>query len=198
MYPISFCPYSSLFLRVLLYTALVLYLQPFTSSPCCVCGLCTVVFLVFRRFPLLPFNIIYYYIPFFLSPSFSPCMCVFVLHWSCFVSSAIHQLTMSACLFGVVFAPLWLPLRRRLQTAAVAFWLGSFLLMGVVFCLFLLYLLMCTRYWYVSVAYAVWLWCDLDICNRGGRRFVDATLSFLILHYMVKFKLCGNCSSTAL
>nr|UEK51601.1 PAGAT-like protein [Parasacculina yatsui] len=77
---------------------------------------------------------------------------------------------MSLRVFGLVFAPLRLPLRRRLQTAAVAFWIGSFLLMGLLFSLFLLYLLAFTRWWFISLAYTLWMWTDLDICNRGGRR----------------------------
>ncbi|XP_038617985.1 2-acylglycerol O-acyltransferase 2 [Tachyglossus aculeatus] len=70
----------------------------------------------------------------------------------------------------VHFAPLSMPLKRRLQTAAVLQWVFSFLALGQC-CTLVFFGLLFTRFWLVSFLYAVW-WClDWETPSRGGRRF---------------------------
>ncbi|KAK7069115.1 Diacylglycerol O-acyltransferase 2 [Halocaridina rubra] len=73
--------------------------------------------------------------------------------------------------FGPKFAPVNIPLKRRLQTFAVFFWMSSFLFMGFGSLFLLLYLFFYTQYWWFSLAYFTWFLGDRTICVRGGRRW---------------------------
>ena len=72
-------------------------------------------------------------------------------------------------IFGVDFAPLNTPINRRLQTFGVFTWGILFLSLGPL-ALVLLYQLLFTSFWPLTLAYATWYFYDLDTCNRGGRR----------------------------
>lgn len=69
----------------------------------------------------------------------------------------------------IEFAPLHVPLRRRLQTAAVVQWVFSFLALAQV-CLAAFVLLCLSDWWIVGVVYAGWLYLDRDTPLCGGRR----------------------------
>ncbi|KAI4814625.1 hypothetical protein KUCAC02_003813 [Chaenocephalus aceratus] len=69
----------------------------------------------------------------------------------------------------VDFAPLEIPLQRRLQTAAVAQWVFSFIGLAPL-CIFIFFYLLFTRFWLISVLYAVWWSYDYDTPARGGQR----------------------------
>ncbi|XP_012231825.1 diacylglycerol O-acyltransferase 2 [Linepithema humile] len=73
-------------------------------------------------------------------------------------------------IFGVKFAPLNIPLERRLQTLVAATWMfftafGDFL--GFVLTAYFLFYTQTLRY--VVLLYFVWMYYDWDTCNRGGR-----------------------------
>ncbi|XP_023650591.1 2-acylglycerol O-acyltransferase 2-A [Paramormyrops kingsleyae] len=69
----------------------------------------------------------------------------------------------------IEFAPLNIPLERRLQTAAVVQWVFSFLALAQ--CCLALFLLLClSQWWVLAVLYAGWLYLDRDTPIRGGRR----------------------------
>ncbi|XP_043929333.1 2-acylglycerol O-acyltransferase 2 [Protopterus annectens] len=68
----------------------------------------------------------------------------------------------------VKFAPLKIPLERRLQTAAVLQWVFSFLALAQC-CLVLFIALLFTRFWLISVLYATWWFLDIDTPSKGGR-----------------------------
>ncbi|XP_026056123.1 2-acylglycerol O-acyltransferase 1 [Carassius auratus] len=69
----------------------------------------------------------------------------------------------------IEFAPLRLPLRRRLQTAAVVQWVFSFLVLAQV-CLAAFVLLCLSDWWILAALYAGWLYLDRDTPSCGGRR----------------------------
>uniref|UniRef100_A0A3Q0T2D3 Acyltransferase n=1 Tax=Amphilophus citrinellus TaxID=61819 RepID=A0A3Q0T2D3_AMPCI len=69
----------------------------------------------------------------------------------------------------IEFAPLNIPLRRRLQTAAVLQWVFSFLALAQC-CLAAFILLALSDWWMVALLYAGWLWLDWDAPTSGGRR----------------------------
>ncbi|KAM3857698.1 2-acylglycerol O-acyltransferase 1 [Diretmus argenteus] len=69
----------------------------------------------------------------------------------------------------IEFAPLNIPLRRRLQTAAVLQWMFSFLALAQC-CLAGFVLLALSDWWMLSMLYAGWLWLDWDTPTCGGRR----------------------------
>ncbi|XP_066445610.1 2-acylglycerol O-acyltransferase 2-like [Eleutherodactylus coqui] len=69
----------------------------------------------------------------------------------------------------IQFAPLNVPLDRRLQTAAVLQWAFSFLVLAQC-CLVLYILLVFSQYWALAALYAVWLYIDWDTPSTGGRR----------------------------
>ncbi|XP_059211604.1 2-acylglycerol O-acyltransferase 2-A [Centropristis striata] len=69
----------------------------------------------------------------------------------------------------VEFAPLNIPLRRRLQTAAALQWVFSFLGLAQC-CLAAFVLLALSDWWIVALLYGGWLWLDWDTPSSGGRR----------------------------
>nr|XP_056719383.1 2-acylglycerol O-acyltransferase 2-A-like [Euleptes europaea] len=69
----------------------------------------------------------------------------------------------------VRFAPLRLPLRRRLQTAAVLQWVFSFLALAQC-CLGVFVALLLGEGWALAALYAAWLYLDWETPARGGRR----------------------------
>ena len=80
-------------------------------------------------------------------------------------------LTEPFTLFGIRFAPLWLPLERRLQTAAVLFWILLFTVSPSLTMFILYYTIAKTTYFkWVGILYTAWYIYDFDTCNKGGRR----------------------------
>ncbi|NXN88359.1 MOGT2 acyltransferase, partial [Bombycilla garrulus] len=69
----------------------------------------------------------------------------------------------------VEFAPLSLPLQRRLQTASVVQWIFSFLALAPC-CTAAFIALLFTRFWLVSALYAAWWLTDRETPSKGGRR----------------------------
>uniref|UniRef100_A0A803XYB6 Acyltransferase n=1 Tax=Meleagris gallopavo TaxID=9103 RepID=A0A803XYB6_MELGA len=69
----------------------------------------------------------------------------------------------------IEFAPLSLPLQRRLQTAAVVQWVFSFLCLAQC-CIAAFIALLFTRFWLLCVLYAAWWFVDREAPLRGGRR----------------------------
>ncbi|KAF2886935.1 hypothetical protein ILUMI_19238 [Ignelater luminosus] len=74
-------------------------------------------------------------------------------------------------IFGVQFAPVNIPLRRRFQTLAAAAWFIVMAFGGLIGLLFSLYLIVCTRWWLLTLVYLIWAWgLDKETCEKGGRR----------------------------
>ncbi|XP_067828249.1 2-acylglycerol O-acyltransferase 2-B-like [Heptranchias perlo] len=71
----------------------------------------------------------------------------------------------------IQFAPLSVPLERRLQTLGVVQWVFSFLALAQC-CLAVFILLLLTDYWYISAIYIGWLFLDRETPIKGGRRSV--------------------------
>ncbi|XP_076628693.1 2-acylglycerol O-acyltransferase 1 [Colletes latitarsis] len=74
-------------------------------------------------------------------------------------------------ILGVKFAPLNVPLRRRLETLSAAIWIvllgfGDFI--GYILTVYLLFYTETLRYF--VLVYFVWMYYDWDTCNRGGRK----------------------------
>ncbi|XP_026484302.1 2-acylglycerol O-acyltransferase 2-like isoform X2 [Vanessa tameamea] len=69
---------------------------------------------------------------------------------------------------GIEWAPLHLPLARRLQTLAATTWI-CLILFGEAFCIFIYVQFLYSSYWWLALLYGAWLLNDLDVCNRGGR-----------------------------
>ncbi|XP_063058822.1 2-acylglycerol O-acyltransferase 2 [Engraulis encrasicolus] len=69
----------------------------------------------------------------------------------------------------IEFAPRNVPLKRRLQTAALLQWVFSFLCLAQI-SIVTFFVLLFTRFWLVSVLYAVWWFYDYDTPSRGGRK----------------------------
>ncbi|KFR05756.1 2-acylglycerol O-acyltransferase 2 [Opisthocomus hoazin] len=82
----------------------------------------------------------------------------------------------------VEFAPLSVPLRRRLQTASVVQWVFSFL--GLAQCCAAVFIaLFFTRFWLVSALYAAWWFIDREKPSKGGRR-IHAVRNSIVWRYM--------------
>lgn len=73
-------------------------------------------------------------------------------------------------IFGIEFAPLRIPLKRRLQTFAITLHLCFFLVFPFIF-MFLSIILLFTPLAPIPIAYFLWIfWWDRLTPERGGRR----------------------------
>ena len=73
-------------------------------------------------------------------------------------------------ILGVKFAPLNVPLRRRLETLSAAVWIVLLGFGDFIGYILTAYLLFCTETLrYFVLLYFVWMYYDWDTCNRGGR-----------------------------
>ncbi|XP_062494869.1 2-acylglycerol O-acyltransferase 1 isoform X4 [Pezoporus occidentalis] len=68
----------------------------------------------------------------------------------------------------VEFAPINVPLKRRIQTVAVLQWIFSFLLLE--FCCGFFVILILGNFWFLAVLYLLWLYLDWETPCTGGRR----------------------------
>ncbi|OPJ71439.1 2-acylglycerol O-acyltransferase 2 [Patagioenas fasciata] len=82
----------------------------------------------------------------------------------------------------VEFAPLSIPLQRRLQTASVAQWVFSFLCLAQC-CIAAFIALLFTRFWLLSALYAAWWFLDREQPRKGGRR-IHAMQNSVVWRYM--------------
>lgn len=71
---------------------------------------------------------------------------------------------------GVEFAPLNVPLKRRLQTAGVLYLTVSFVFGGFFWSALLAYVFLYTNYYWIPLLYAIWYVYDRDTPKRGGRQ----------------------------
>ncbi|GIX67579.1 2-acylglycerol O-acyltransferase 1 [Caerostris extrusa] len=72
-------------------------------------------------------------------------------------------------ILGIEFAPLSLPLERRLQTAAVFYYCSSFIFLGTSMLGLCLYLLF-SKFFFIPLLYFTWFVYDHKTCCQGGRR----------------------------
>ncbi len=71
-------------------------------------------------------------------------------------------------LLGVKFAPLLIPLERRLQTLAVFLWMAIFLFMGLLTTITLT-MLAFTPFKWITILYVTWVIHDWNTPYKGGR-----------------------------
>ena len=72
--------------------------------------------------------------------------------------------------FGIEFAPLYIPIERRLQTFAVFLWMSFFLFLGLLTAYLLVHFLY-TDYNWITYLYAAWVIYDWKTPYKGGRNF---------------------------
>lgn len=92
---------------------------------------------------------------------------------NCITSSIrvfIIVFSFSMILFGVKFAPLMVPLERRLQTLAAGMWFIILAFGGFAGAWLSVYLLLYTRYYTLVLLYYLWIYLDRQTCETGGRR----------------------------
>jgi len=94
-----------------------------------------------------------------------------------------------AKLFGIEFAPLWIPLERRLQTLAAFQFISMFLFYGLLSFLLTYYLIAYTRFWWVGVLYLVWYVIDQPKVHKGGRRHLLAVGKYIGFFAVRKWKI---------
>lgn len=73
-------------------------------------------------------------------------------------------------ILGVEFAPLSLPMERRLQTLAVFTYMGLFLTFASLWTLTMTYLLVFTSFKWIPLLYAAWYLYDRETGENGGRK----------------------------
>lgn len=69
---------------------------------------------------------------------------------------------------GIEWAPLNIPLRRRLQTLAVAAWFVALVFGPLIGAFITVYTILYTRFWWLTIAYVVYVYYD-DACLTGTR-----------------------------
>ncbi|XP_056632411.1 2-acylglycerol O-acyltransferase 2-like isoform X2 [Diorhabda carinulata] len=90
-------------------------------------------------------------------------------------------------LLGIRFAPLHVPLERRLQTLSAAIWFIIMAFGGLIGLLLAIYLVLFTKFWWLTLLYLTYIWTiDKDVSERGGRpsKWVR---SFLIWKYTMNY-----------
>jgi len=70
---------------------------------------------------------------------------------------------------GLEFAPLMMPLHRRLETLAVMHYVFVFLGLPILCLVIPIYVIGWTSFWWLTVLYLVWFFYDYDTPSRGGR-----------------------------
>ncbi|XP_036602554.1 2-acylglycerol O-acyltransferase 2-like [Trichosurus vulpecula] len=85
----------------------------------------------------------------------------------------------------ISFAPLSVPLERRLQTLAAVHWIFSFLALGVV-CTVIFIGLFFTRFWLLGILYSVWWYLDRDTPRKGGRQ-IQAVRRWCVWKYLANY-----------
>ena len=71
-------------------------------------------------------------------------------------------------LFGIQFAPLIIPFKRRIETFAVGFWITTFLFLGFISHT-ILFILALTPYRWIAIFYLTWCVYDWKTPYTGGR-----------------------------
>lgn len=77
--------------------------------------------------------------------------------------------THSFKILGLEFAPVAIPLERRIQTLAVLFWIVTFLFMGTL-TMTIMTILMFTQWKWIPILYVTWLVYDWNTPYTGGRK----------------------------
>ncbi|XP_050523976.1 2-acylglycerol O-acyltransferase 1-like isoform X2 [Daktulosphaira vitifoliae] len=80
-------------------------------------------------------------------------------------------MTMKTKLMEVEFAPLFVPLNRRLETLAAAIWISLVVFTGFIGCTSLLYITLATRFWWISILYIIWIFLDRNTACTDKKRF---------------------------
>jgi hypothetical protein len=94
-----------------------------------------------------------------------------------------------AKLFGIEFAPLLIPLDRRLQTLAVLQFLSMFLFYGFLSFVLTYYMIFHTRFWWLALLYLTWYVIDQPKVHKGGRRHMLAIGKYIGLFDVRKWTL---------
>ncbi|KAL0882621.1 hypothetical protein ABMA27_001057 [Loxostege sticticalis] len=68
------------------------------------------------------------------------------------------------------WAPLKIPLERRLQTLACIARISTYLVLEPL-CLYLMYKMLYSRFWWAAILYLAWMVYDIEVCHRGSRMF---------------------------
>lgn len=82
-------------------------------------------------------------------------------------------------ILGIDFAPLTVPMERRLQTMAMAFFVSSFILSLFSTIPAFMYMLIFTEYWYIPLIFAAWIVYDRNTPYQGGWKYVS---SFILVY----------------
>ncbi|KAB0370979.1 hypothetical protein FD755_017388 [Muntiacus reevesi] len=85
----------------------------------------------------------------------------------------------------VEFAPLFVPLERRLQTFVVLHWIFCFMVLPPI-CVVVFIGLLFTRFWFFSILYTIWLYLDQNKPWQGGRRN-EVVRRWVIWKYMKNY-----------
>ena len=72
-------------------------------------------------------------------------------------------------ILGMEFAPVIIPLERRIQTLAVLFWIATFLFLGTL-TMTIMTMLMFTQWKWIPILYVTWLVYDWNTPYTGGRK----------------------------
>ncbi|KAK0402772.1 hypothetical protein QR680_016521 [Steinernema hermaphroditum] len=70
----------------------------------------------------------------------------------------------------MIFAPLDVPLHRRIETLAVFYHVFTFLLLPVISLVLPFYLIFCTSFWWLVALYVAWFIYDYETPFKGSRR----------------------------
>lgn len=91
--------------------------------------------------------------------------------WRSYFDATLKSARKTMEILGIKFAPLNVPLKRRLETLSAAIWiilLAGGDLLGYLATAYILFYTKTLRYF--MLLYFIWMYYDWDTCNKGGRR----------------------------
>lgn len=74
-------------------------------------------------------------------------------------------------IFSIKFVPFNIPFDERVQTAAVACWFVTVMILPFISFFCTVYLYLGTNYYHVAVLYVMWVVYDRQCAHQGGRRY---------------------------
>jgi diacylglycerol O-acyltransferase-2 len=72
-------------------------------------------------------------------------------------------------IFGIEFAPVFMPIEERISTFVIYLWTHRKLFLALFTSLIMIYMMFLTKYWCIPLAYCGWIFYDKDTMNTGGR-----------------------------
>jgi len=92
-------------------------------------------------------------------------------------------------IFGINFAPILMPIGERISTLVICLWTHIILFLAPLSTMILVYMVIFTHFWWISLAYIGWIVIDKEAMNTGGRSgwVRDKLRNWVFWKYFVRY-----------